>query len=437
MNYLWGFMILVGVLYGAINGTLPEVTEAAVNSAKEAVALAITMTGVMAFWMGMMKIAECSGIVKAAVKKMRPVLTFLFPDIPDDHPANHYIAVNMIANMLGLGWAATPAGLKAMQQLQELHIARLKAAGKNIQKYSGNATKEMCTFLIINISSATDSHEHCGVPQSVWLGASGCGGGTGTCSDHYQHSNGSHFLPDCKSKENGLMYTIGIIEQDKALGDAMEQVLDEKGYFTVRADSLTDAGELFQQVIVDMVVLDLEQKEFAGKEDVAAIWENTFLALVQAKPLLLIRPEKTGSVFERCKKCIERADDYIRKPFDMQEFRIRVEVRLSKIPAEKEKVRFFYYEEIKLDIEKRLATIGGQTTKLTRTEAAILKCLIQRNGRTVTKTTLLDEIAEDTPDCVENSIKVHASNLRRKLRELSGRDYIETRKGVGLRLRKQ
>ena len=129
MNYLWGFMILVGVLYGAINGTLPEVTEAAVNSAKEAVALAITMTGVMAFWMGMMKIAECSGIVKAAVKKMRPVLTFLFPDIPDDHPANHYIAVNMIANMLGLGWAATPAGLKAMQQLQELHIARLKAAG--------------------------------------------------------------------------------------------------------------------------------------------------------------------------------------------------------------------------------------------------------------------------------------------------------------------
>ena len=153
MNYLWGFMILVGVLYGAINGTLPEVTEAAVNSAKEAVALAITMTGVMAFWMGMMKIAQCSGIVKAAVKKMRPVLTFLFPDIPDDHPVNHYIAVNMIANMLGLGWAATPAGLKAMQQLQELHIARLKAAGKNIQKYSGNATKEMCTFLIINISS--------------------------------------------------------------------------------------------------------------------------------------------------------------------------------------------------------------------------------------------------------------------------------------------
>jgi len=141
MNYLWGFMILVGVLYGAINGTLPEVTEAAVNSAKEAVALAITMTGVMAFWMGMMKIAECSGIVKAAVKKMRPVLTFLFPDIPDDHPANHYIAVNMIANMLGLGWAATPSGLKAMEELQ-----------KN-NPHKDTATNEMCSFLILNISS--------------------------------------------------------------------------------------------------------------------------------------------------------------------------------------------------------------------------------------------------------------------------------------------
>ena len=153
MNYLWGFMILVGVLYGAINGTLPEVTEAAVNSAKEAVALAITMTGVMAFWMGMMKIAECSGIVKAAVKKMRPVLTFLFPDIPDDHPANHYIAVNMIANMLGLGWAATPAGLRAMEELEKLEEERRKGRAPGQIRKKGVASNEMCTFLILNISS--------------------------------------------------------------------------------------------------------------------------------------------------------------------------------------------------------------------------------------------------------------------------------------------
>ena len=153
MNYLWGMMLITGVVYAAFNGTLPEVTEAAVNSAKEAVALAITMTGVMAFWMGMMKIAECSGIVKAAVKKMRPVLTFLNPDIPDDHPANHNIAVNLIANMLGLGWAATPAGLKAMEALQERNLELCGQKGTSRKRGPDIATDEMCTFLIVNISS--------------------------------------------------------------------------------------------------------------------------------------------------------------------------------------------------------------------------------------------------------------------------------------------
>lgn len=141
LNYLWGFMILIGIVYGAWNGTMPEVTQAAINSAKEAVALAITMTGVMAFWMGIMKIAEKSGLISAAVKKMHPVLKFLFPNIPKEHPAGHYIAVNMIANLLGLGWAATPAGLKAMEYMQQLNEKK------------NRATKEMCTFLIINISS--------------------------------------------------------------------------------------------------------------------------------------------------------------------------------------------------------------------------------------------------------------------------------------------
>lgn len=145
MNYLWGFMILVGVVYGAISGNLPEVTQAAINSAKEAVALAITMTGVMAFWMGMMKIAENSGIMESAVKGMKPALRFLFPRIPQGHPANHYIAVNMIANILGLGWAATPAGLKAMEELA--HLEEERGSPKHI------ASREMCVFLIINISS--------------------------------------------------------------------------------------------------------------------------------------------------------------------------------------------------------------------------------------------------------------------------------------------
>lgn len=149
LNYLWGFMILIGVAYGAVNGTLPEVTEAAVNSSKEAVMLAITMLGVMSFWTGMMKVAENSGIVEAAAKKLKPLLRFLFPGIPADHPAIHYIAVNFIANMLGLGWAATPAGLKAMRALKELQQSRglTEGPGKN------TASNEMCVFLILNISS--------------------------------------------------------------------------------------------------------------------------------------------------------------------------------------------------------------------------------------------------------------------------------------------
>ena len=110
MNYLWAFMILTGVLFAAFHGTLPAVTQAALDSAKEAVTLCITMMGVMSFWVGLMKIAEKTGIIAGLSRRLAPVLHFLFPDIPKDHPANKYIATNMIANIFGLGWAATPAG---------------------------------------------------------------------------------------------------------------------------------------------------------------------------------------------------------------------------------------------------------------------------------------------------------------------------------------
>lgn len=146
MNYLWGMMIITGVVYAAFNGTLPEVTEAALSSAKEAVTLSITMMGIMSFWVGIMRIAENAGIIEGATKKLMPVLHFLFPDIPKGHPANQYIATNMIANIFGLGWAATPAGLKAMEALSDLQKEREKT---NLHI----ASKEMCIFLIINISS--------------------------------------------------------------------------------------------------------------------------------------------------------------------------------------------------------------------------------------------------------------------------------------------
>lgn len=120
LNYLWGFMILTGIIYAALSGTLPSVTDAALSSAKEAVALGITMVGVMSFWVGLMRIAEEAGIIENAAKRLMPYLRFLFPGIPKGHKAFQYIATNFIANVFGLGWAATPAGLKAMEEAPEV-----------------------------------------------------------------------------------------------------------------------------------------------------------------------------------------------------------------------------------------------------------------------------------------------------------------------------
>ena len=179
MNYLWGCMIVIGVVFAAFNGTLPEVTEAAIGSAKEAVALCITMMGIMSFWVGIMRIAEHAGIVRGAARRMTPFMRFLFPGIPKEHPANEFIAANMIANVFGLGWAATPAGVKAMEELAKLEEERgtvgyalegegIFTDGKKKRNKEGKgggelssaggktgrvASNEMCTFLILNISS--------------------------------------------------------------------------------------------------------------------------------------------------------------------------------------------------------------------------------------------------------------------------------------------
>lgn len=153
MNYLWAGMILVGIVYAAFTGRLPDVTTAALDSAKEAVTLCITMLGVMSFWMGLMKIAENAGIIAGLTRKLRPVLRFLFPRIPKDHIVNEYLSTNIIANIFGLGWAATPAGLKAMVELQKINEENCRCYGENPYRGKDIATKEMCDFLIINISS--------------------------------------------------------------------------------------------------------------------------------------------------------------------------------------------------------------------------------------------------------------------------------------------
>lgn len=153
LNYLWAGMILTGIIYGACTGNLVEITNAALDSSKEAITLCITMAGVMAFWTGLMEIAERSGMIAGLARKMRPVIRFLFPALPKGHPAARHITTNIIANILGLGWAATPAGLKAMEELKNVEEDRRRGILPGPVRKRGIASNEMCTFLIINISS--------------------------------------------------------------------------------------------------------------------------------------------------------------------------------------------------------------------------------------------------------------------------------------------
>lgn len=179
MTYLWSGMILVGIVYGIFTGNLKVVTEAAVSSSRDAVSLCISMAGVVAMWSGLMKIAEMAGLVEELSQKMRPVVRFLFPGLEEESEAGKYISLNFLSNILGLGWAATPAGLKAMECLKQeqegiLSDKKMGNTAENVKfrdrrnitenmkfierqsitvRQSITASREMCTFLIINISS--------------------------------------------------------------------------------------------------------------------------------------------------------------------------------------------------------------------------------------------------------------------------------------------
>lgn len=155
LNYLWATMIAIGIIYAAFTGNLEAITNAALDSAGEGISLCITTAGVMALWMGLMEIAQQAGLVARLTRGIGPVLSFLFPSIPKGHKAREYIATNIIANVLGLGWACTPAGLKAMEELARLEKER--GNPEYLEDVSGmgsrTASREMCTFLILNISS--------------------------------------------------------------------------------------------------------------------------------------------------------------------------------------------------------------------------------------------------------------------------------------------
>ena len=141
LNYVWFSLIFISVVVGTITGRIDQVTEAAISMSKTSVEIAIGLVGIMALWLGTMKIAEESGLIQIIARALRPITIRLFPDVPADHPAIGSIVLNMAANILGLGNAATPIGLKAMRELQDLN------------KKKDTATDAMCTFLAINTSS--------------------------------------------------------------------------------------------------------------------------------------------------------------------------------------------------------------------------------------------------------------------------------------------
>jgi len=141
LNYIWFGMMLFSVIAGIVTGRIDAVTEAAINMSKTAVEISIGLIGIMALWLGIMKIAEASGLIRIIARGLKPITVRLFPDVPPDHPAIGSIVLNMSANMLGLGNAATPLGLKAMEELQELNPKK------------DTATNAMVMFLAINTSS--------------------------------------------------------------------------------------------------------------------------------------------------------------------------------------------------------------------------------------------------------------------------------------------
>lgn len=143
INIVWFLMIAIGVIVGAFTGNLDAITEAAISNARTAVDLSLGLIGTMALWLGIMKIAEESGLVQTLARGLRFIMVPLFPEVPEDHPAMGAMIMNMAANILGLGNAATPLGLKAMQELQE------------INPHKDTASNAMVTFLAINTSSLT------------------------------------------------------------------------------------------------------------------------------------------------------------------------------------------------------------------------------------------------------------------------------------------
>lgn len=218
-----------------------------------------------------------------------------------------------------------------------------------------------------------------------------------------------------------LMKTIAIIDDDIHIGDMLEEILHREGYGVVRAYSGTEALYMLSRNSPDLVLLDLMLPGLSGE----AVLEK-----IQGVPVIIMSAKV--DVQNKVALLLGGAADYITKPFDIKELLARITVQL-RIPSQS-LAGVVSYGELKLDTVSHELSIKGKQVRLTKTEYAILKLLMQNPGQVIAKAVILDRIAEDTPDCTDSSLKQHISNLRKKLRDAGERDYIEAVWGIGFKL---
>ena len=217
------------------------------------------------------------------------------------------------------------------------------------------------------------------------------------------------------------MKTILIIDDDMHIGDMLEEVLTREGYGVLRAYSGTEALMLLSTKAPDLVLLDLMLPGLSGEEVLPKI-KNIPVIVVSAKI----------DVDNKVDLLLGGAVDYVTKPFNTKELLARIAVALR---GATKQTTLLYFDDITLNTASYAVFVGEVEVKLTRTEFAILKYLMQNSAQVVSKSQLLEHISIDTPDCTESSLKIHVSNLRGKLRDVSGKDYIEAVWGIGFKLK--
>lgn len=218
------------------------------------------------------------------------------------------------------------------------------------------------------------------------------------------------------------MQTILVVEDDGYIGNMVEEVLVREGYRVIRAYSGTEALLLIEKERADLVLLDLMLPGLSGEE---------ILPALQGIPVIVVSAKINTE--DKVNVLLGGASDYLTKPFDSRELLARIAVQFRNASHANDASVIF--ENLTLNHDLHEVSAEGKSIKLTRTEYAIFKLLLQNPGQVIPKSTILDRICADTPDCTESSLKVHISNLRKKLSELDGRDYIEAVWGIGFRLR--